>query len=102
MRFKYLKSLADRDGDELSRQELKTWLDCHEQITHGQVLLTVLDHGQGLFELIDANHDGQLSVRELRGSWDRLNLADCVTDNELDRAKLPRRLTTVVSRGHPR
>src|SRR5262249_21353145 len=76
----WLVPIADRDGDgKLDRKELDAWFDLQAQIARGQVLVTVLDGG-GLFELIDANHDGALSVRELRGAWDRLKEAGCVTD----------------------
>ncbi|MBN9118118.1 MAG: EF-hand domain-containing protein [Planctomycetes bacterium] len=64
------------------------------------MLLTVLD-GAGLFELIDTNHDGALSVRELRGAWDRLKEAGCVTAGAFDAKKLPRVLLVAASRGYP-
>jgi Ca2+-binding EF-hand superfamily protein len=101
--FKLLAATADRDGDgKLSRAELMAWLDLQEQIAKGHVLLTVLDHGAGLFEFLDADHDGSLSVRELRTAWSRLNEAGCVTGEGFERAKLPRQLLATVSHGHPR
>jgi Ca2+-binding EF-hand superfamily protein len=36
------------------------------------VTLTVRWQARGWFELLDADGDGQLSVRELRAAWDRL------------------------------
>ena len=37
---------------------------------HGsQTRLTFADNGQSLFEILDANRDGQLSIRELRNAW---------------------------------
>src|SRR5262249_16328611 len=81
---------GDRDGDgKLTPKELAGWLDLQQQIARGHVLLTVLDHGAGLFELLDADRDGSLSVPELRASWDRVKTAGCIrTDGQFDRGAL--------------
>ncbi|MDR3634783.1 MAG: hypothetical protein P4L84_13345 [Isosphaeraceae bacterium] len=95
-------AVADSDGDgRLNRCELTAWLDLQEQVARGHVLLTALDHGPGLFELLDADRNGALSVRELRGAWDRLGAEGCLRDGALDRGKLPRQWVFIVSRGHP-
>ena len=65
------------------------------------MVLTILDHGRGLFELLDADRDGVLSVRELRSAWRRLAAAGCLQEGALDRSLLPRQLRCVVSRGRP-
>lgn len=94
---------ADRDGDgALTRSELKAWISLFQKLTRGAVMVTLLDHGQGLFEMLDADHDGWLSQRELRGAWNRLTQASCVTDGMIVPAKLPRTLLACVSRGWPR
>ena len=99
--LEWLVPIADRDGNgKLDRKELDAWLDLQARIARGQVLLTVLDGG-GLFELLDANHDGALSVRELRTAWDRLKDAGCVAGGALDPKKLPRILLIAASRGYP-
>ncbi|MGE3803488.1 MAG: hypothetical protein AB7K24_02315, partial [Gemmataceae bacterium] len=101
--FKLLLTLADRDNNgKLSKQELTAWLDVQEQIAKGQVLLTILDHGSGLFELLDANQDGGLSPRELRTAWERIKSTGCVRDGQLDQDRLPRQLIATISHGHPR
>lgn len=100
--FKQLQATADRDGDgRFQQKELVAWLDLQEQVAKGHVLLTVLDHGTGLFELLDADRDGSLSVRELRNAWAHLKEQGCVAEGKFDPAKLPRHLITTVSRGHP-
>ncbi len=100
--IRQLLELADRDADaRLSEAEFTLWLDLQESLAQAQVLLTVLDHGSGLFEFLDANQDGALSIRELRTSWARLIAGKCVTDDRLDLAKLPRQLIATVSHGHP-
>ncbi|MBI2824439.1 MAG: hypothetical protein HYX69_07120 [Planctomycetia bacterium] len=98
-----LIAAADDDGDgQLTEQELIRWLDLQQDLIAGHVLLTVLDHGSGLFELLDADHSGGLSIRELRSAWHRIKDTGCVTDGYFDAHKLPRQLIATVSRGHPR
>jgi len=100
--FEQMVATADRDGDgKLTEKEFTAWLDLQEQIAKGHVFLSVLDHGSGLYEFLDADHDGSLSVRELRAAWSRLNEPGCVTEKNFDRAKLPRQLLATVSHGHP-
>ncbi|WP_010585070.1 EF-hand domain-containing protein [Schlesneria paludicola] len=91
---------CDHNGS-ISRTEFSTWLDLMDQIARGHLLLTIIDHGCGLFELIDQNHDGALSRRELRAAADRLRTADCFRDGRLNRNALPHHLLAVVSHGHP-
>lgn len=99
--FAWLTPVADRNGDgKLDRKELDAWLDLQRQVTQGQVLLTVIDGG-GLFELLDANHDGALSVRELRGAWGRVREAGCTPGETFDRTKLPRTVLAAASHGYP-
>jgi len=93
---------ADRDGDgRVTAKEWSAYLDLENRLVQGQVVLTILDHGRGLFELLDADRDGVLSVRELRSAWARLNAAGCLRDGALDRSLLPQQLRCVVSRGRP-
>jgi Ca2+-binding EF-hand superfamily protein len=99
--LKWLLPTADRDGDgKLDRKELDAWLDLQAQLCRGLVFVTLLDDG-GLFELIDTNHDGALSVRELRTAWDTLTAAGCTRDGKCDPKKLPRLLLAVASVGYP-
>jgi Ca2+-binding EF-hand superfamily protein len=60
-----------------------------------------LDSGPSLFEALDSDADGALSVRELRGAWQRLEKLGCITAGKLDLTKLPRRIRFVVSLGPP-
>ncbi len=93
---------ADRDGDgRVSAAEWSAYLELQSRLATGQVVLTILDHGRGLFELLDADRDGVLSPREQRSAWQRLAAAGCLRGGELDRALLPRQLRCVVSLGRP-
>lgn len=100
--FKQLLPTADRNGDgKLGQEEFTAWLELQEQTAKGHALLSVIDFGNGLFELLDSDHDGSLSLRELRTAWDRLKTEGCVADGKFDRKKLPRQLIATVSHGHP-
>jgi hypothetical protein len=93
---------VDRDSDgRLRAAEWDAFLDLQLRFLEGQVVLTVLDHGPGLFEGLDADSDGRLSVRELRGAWRRLDQLGCVRNGKLVPERLPRHLRLVASRGRP-
>lgn len=95
---------ADRDGDQvLSADELDAWLALQEQVVRGHTTLSLVDHGRGLFELLDADHDGALSAREIGAARARMKAAGVVTDNSLVNAEaLPHTLVGTLSRGRPR
>jgi len=88
-------------GEPISLAEFKAWLDLQEAIVQGQVLVSILDNGNGLFELIDADHDGSLSIRELRSIWNHLKSSGCVGEGGFGRKKLPRQLLGTISQGQP-
>jgi len=95
--------LADLNDDQLlSREELEAVSTLLEHLARGRILITIRDHGRGLFEVIDSDLNGILSPRELRTARERLNAAGCLTKGVIDFARLPRTLTACVSIGHPR
>ena len=95
--------VADRDGDgKISRAEWEKFLQIRGALTGCQVQITVLDSGPSLFEAIDLDADGALSVRELRGAWQRLKRLGCFTNGNLEVNKLPRRIRLIVSLGPPK
>lgn len=98
-----LLEAADHDGDhKLSKAEVERWMDLQDMLAEVNVLLTILDYGAGLFELLDADHDGSLSVPELRQTYARLSRAGCLrADGDFEASKLPRNLILITSRGHP-
>jgi Ca2+-binding EF-hand superfamily protein len=98
----WLVPFADRNADGiLDRDEFDAWLALQEQIMREHVYLTLLDDGS-LFELLDADHDGALSVRELRTAWRRLVECKVVADGAYDPKKVPRVILAPMSRGYPK
>ena len=57
--------------------------------------------GPSLFELIDADHDGKLSARELRSAWKRLSPWVTGPSHGISRRQLPHQHQVFVSFGLP-
>ncbi len=71
--FQPLLQIADRNEDgELSLDELNAYLDLTEKGVGCMTAISIINNGRGLFGILDANGDGRLSIRELRGSWARV------------------------------
>lgn len=66
---------ADADG-KLTRPELEAHLALFEAFAAGSVALTPSVQTPTLFQLLDDNRDGRLSVRELRTAWRRLSVME--------------------------
>src|SRR5262245_12946153 len=68
----------DRDG-KVSEQELNAYLeliaDLKMRAQKACATLVFSVESRGIFDLLDANRDGRLSVREMRGAADLLKLA---------------------------
>ncbi len=94
--------LADRDADgKLTEKELLAFLELQEKLTTCCTIVTLTDQGNGLFEVLDANRDGRLSVRELRTAWARLAPLDKESTGSITRAMIPSQCQVSVSRGQP-
>jgi Ca2+-binding EF-hand superfamily protein len=97
-----LFALANRAANEkLTEQEFNDFLDLMISLYGSQARVTFADNGQSLFEMIDANRDGQLSIRELRTAWKRLEEFDRDKDNCLSRPEIPKQQQLMVSQGAP-
>jgi Ca2+-binding EF-hand superfamily protein len=101
--FRGLFKAFDTDGDGmLYEKEMVAYLDKLEEVQkavrEGCVTLTMNDKGSGLFDLLDKDHDGRLSVREMRGAAELLKLSRS-GDGCLARADVPRHFEMRVRRG---
>lgn len=101
----YLRNIfvqADRDNDgKMTEKEMKEWLDLMAGGSNIQMFVSFADTGRGLFELLDANGDGRLSMREMRTAWTRVAGLDKNKDGALARTEIPRQFQMAVGRGFP-
>jgi Ca2+-binding EF-hand superfamily protein len=90
-----LHKIMDRDGDgQLYEKEMVAYLDqlkvLQDKAIASLVSLTLYDRGQGIFDLLDANRDRRLSVREMRNAPKLLTQMDRDGDGQLVRQEVPR------------
>jgi Ca2+-binding EF-hand superfamily protein len=90
--------LADRNGDgKLTEEELDDYLEMQSKAVNCALVVTIADRGQSLFDLLDANRDGRLGLRELRTAWERVK--PYAKDGVLTRKDLPHQFRVLLSRG---
>jgi Ca2+-binding EF-hand superfamily protein len=64
---------ADRDGDgQLTEAELRRFLDLLDEGATCQLVVTIVDRGGNLFDVIDADGDGRLDYREMANAPKRI------------------------------
>jgi len=99
-RFLYnLFTQADKNADgKLYRKEFEEWLDLMDFGGSAFVTLTVNDGGRSLFNLLDENSDGKLSIRELRGAWAKMAPL-CKSSEGLSQDDVPRTLQIMTGQG---
>jgi Ca2+-binding EF-hand superfamily protein len=82
------------DSDQMTEKELDAFLDIMGAATGAQLAITFTDNGQGLFDMLDTNRDGRLSIREMRSAWNRLS--SHAHDGQIARADIPRQYSLSV------
>ena len=88
-------TVADVNRDKnLTEQELANWLKVWGEVVRAQIQISVLEQSVGLWEKVDANMDGRLSLAEWLG-FDWLGF-----DDE-DVASEHRRICITISHGQP-
>lgn len=96
--------LMDRDGDgKLYEKEIVAYLDKMRELQEVAIrscaTLDITDQGRSLFNLVDANKDGQLGVREMRQMSRLVDLLDRDGDGRISRDEIPHRYRVDVRRG---
>jgi Ca2+-binding EF-hand superfamily protein len=94
----------DADGDgKVTEKEMSAYLD---RITEWQnraksscLVLTYGDQSNGLFDLLDTNHDGRLSIREMRQAVKLLDVLGHANDAQLKRSDIPRIFKLALAQG---
>jgi Ca2+-binding EF-hand superfamily protein len=94
-RLNRMFKILDRDGDgKLTEKKLNAYFDylqeLEKRVAAGSMTLTVSDRSRGLFDLLDTNRDGRLSVREMRQAPKLLKQFDRDNKGYITRADLPR------------
>jgi len=102
--FRTTFQMMDRDGDgKLYEKEMLAYLDTIEKLQR-QVQTTGVsgsfaEGSRGLFDLIDTNHDGRLSIREMRQMGRLLAELDRNKTGFLNPGDIPRVLTLQFGEG---
>jgi Ca2+-binding EF-hand superfamily protein len=102
--FRGLFQAMDRDGDgKLYEQEVLAYLERYAKLqakaTASCASLAFADVSRGLFDMLDVNRDGRLSVREMRGAAGLLKRLDRGGKGYLTEADVPRTYQLTVRRG---
>jgi Ca2+-binding EF-hand superfamily protein len=92
--------LIDRDGDgKATQEEFNAFLDLLGKGVTSFTVIVIGDRGACLFELLDANRDGQLSLRELRAGWPSVAAWDANKDHSLAKEEVPRQIRVTLCAG---
>lgn len=92
---------ANLDG-KVSETELTQWLKTNEAYSRSVATITMLDHGRGLFALLDADRDGALSLRELRRTKSRLEQVGAMDKGGLLLERIPGQFRVTIGFGPPK
>lgn len=102
--FKSAFKIMDKDGDgQLFEKEIIAYLEGIEGLRakaqSGSVMLTIAEQGRGMFDLLDADRDGRLSLREMRNAVKLLETLDRNGDRCFSRDEIPRNYPLTLGPG---
>src|SRR6185295_19062011 len=102
--FRNTFKLMDRDGDgQLFEKEILAYLDSYKElliaVRTSTASVSMTEEGKGLFELLDTNGDGRLSVREMRQALRLLDDFDRDGKGLLSKTDIPRCATATFRSG---
>jgi Ca2+-binding EF-hand superfamily protein len=95
---------AEREGDgKLTEKKLTAYLERLQELqnraTAACVTLEFSDQNRGLFDLLDTDRDGRLSVREMRNAVKLLEQLDREGKGHITKADIPRMYTMTIRQG---
>ena len=92
--------LMDRDGDgKLFEKEMNEYVAQEADTSEGRTMLSVVDQGRSLFDVVDANNDRRLSEREIAGILDKVHSRDRDGDGRISAVEIPHRYRLGFGRG---
>lgn len=92
--------IADRNGDgKLTVDELTAYAALQAEAPRCQAALAVIEQGRALFQMLDTNRDGQLSIHELRNAWSRLAVLDTENKGYITADQIARQFQIVLAHG---
>ncbi len=102
--FRDIFNLVDRDGDgKLFEKEVTEYVGQIQEIQTkalaARVSMIVADQGNGLFQMLDGNGDGRLSIRELRNAPHTLRTMDLDKDDQVSSSEIPRSYHLILAQG---
>jgi Ca2+-binding EF-hand superfamily protein len=87
--LRVLFDMIDRDADgRMSKAEFDTFVKLQQSFTRLPLSLVYSAQTPSLFQILDENGDGRLSVREARNAWDRLIALEPADKAHVTRAAL--------------
>ncbi len=93
-------ALVDSDRDQMvRREEFEAYVDRQNRKRSTRLILDVVDQGQELFVLADADQDGRLTPREQQSLVNLLKTADRDNDGNLGSHEVPLQVKMQVGRG---
>lgn len=96
---RYLFDAMDRDGDErVFAEEMLSYVEDYAEPASTTCQVTLLDNGNGFFQLLDQNGDGRISIRELRQS-EQVLLETAGTEPVINPSRLTKAYRIEVVRG---
>lgn len=85
------KVYADEIKQSYQKQQIPTW---------HRVTLSAADQGNSLYSLLDADNNGRLSLREIKGAATRIKTADKNGDGRITLDEIPGTIRFTVARGN--
>ena len=96
---RYLFDAMDRDDDDrVFAEEMLAYVKAYTEPASTSCQVTLLDTGNGFFQILDQNADGRISIRELRECEESL-LTVAADEPEINPSKLTKSFRIEIQRG---